>query len=218
MSETNDPWAEHAGAAGSGGVAVKRIGLYGGTFDPPHLAHLVVADRAIEVLSLDELIVMPCGTPPLKASPGATPEQRLEMAGLAFDRPDCTVSDLEVRRPGRSYTVDTLQQLLEERPPADWWLVVGADALADFGRWREPDRIVRLARLAVAQRPGTDLATALAELPEAARQRVDAVPVPRLDIASSDLRRAFATGLSARYLVPDPVRALVAKLCLYRDA
>ncbi len=198
---------------------MRRIGVYGGTFDPPHVAHLVVAERAFTALRLDELIIVPCGTPPLKAGTSAPAEARLELTRLAFgDRPEFTVSTVEVDRPGVSYTVETLQALVTEQPDAAWWWIVGGDRIADFPRWRSPERILELARLGVADRPGSDLATVLPTLPPAVRARLDWVPVPRLDVASSAIREDVAAGRSVRYLVPDPVRARIAKLQLYRNA
>ncbi|MBI2300577.1 MAG: nicotinate (nicotinamide) nucleotide adenylyltransferase [Armatimonadetes bacterium] len=197
----------------------QRIGVYGGTFDPPHVAHLILAERAREHLGLVRVVFVPCGTPALKPAAAAPPEHRLAMLRLAVaDRPEFAVDDLELRRDGLSYTVDTLRAIAVAAPGAQHWLILGADAVRDFERWREPAEILRLARLAVALRYGVDPAESTATLSEASRARVDPVPMPRLEIASSDVRAEVAAGRSIRYLVPDTVAAYIAKHRLYRDA
>jgi nicotinate-nucleotide adenylyltransferase len=198
-------------------VASPRLGLYGGTFDPPHIGHLVAAERALQALGLDQVVFMPCGTPALKQDAGATRDQRLEMTRLAVAaRPELTASDLELRRDGVSYTADTLEQLHEQRSEAEWWLILGADAVRDLPRWRRPERILELCRLAVLPRPGCDVDAILAALPATAR--AERVPMPLLDISSSALRADVAAGRSLRYLVPDNVCEFILKQRLYRNA
>lgn len=197
----------------------ERIGLYGGTFDPPHIAHLLVAERAWQTLELDRLILMPCYQSPLKDEAAAKAQQRLEMLQLAIaDRPGFEISDLELQRGGRSYTIDTLEALGAGRDGADWWLVLGTDALADFERWHAPERILSCCRLAVAERPGDGLAAVLPTLGTACRQRLDPVPIPPLALASSGLREDLAAGRTIRYLVTDSVLAYIVKHQLYVSA
>jgi len=190
-----------------------RIGLYGGTFDPPHIAHLAVAERAWQTLRLDRLILMPCYQSPLKDAAAASGQQRLEMLRLAVaDRPEFEVSDRELRRGGPSYTADTIEALAALYGEAAWWLVLGTDALADFGRWRSPQRILAQCRLAVAERPGDGFEMVLPTLSEACRQQLDPVPIPPLAVSSSNLRADLAAGRSIRYLVTDSVLAYVGNI------
>lgn len=197
----------------------RRVGLFGGTFDPPHLAHLVAAEMACEQLHLDEVRFIPCAIPALKSKAAAPPEVRLEMTRAAIHgRPGFTVSDLELRRPGTSYTVETLQALAESEPASSFWWLLGADALRDFPRWRQPERIVELARLAVVDRFGAGLSEILSGLPGPLRERVDEVDMPAMAIASSGLRQRVSEGLSIRFQIPQGVLSLVQKHRLYRDA
>jgi nicotinate-nucleotide adenylyltransferase len=185
-----------------------RLGVYGGAFDPPHLGHLVAASDACEALALDRLLWIPSAVHPLK--PVATaPEVRLEMVRAAIQGdPRFQADDLELRRTGPSYTVDTLRALRAREPGAELFFLTGADNLADLPRWREPDEIARLATLAVVSRQGEALP------PDPAYPAV-AVAVTRVDVSSTEVRRRVAAGLSIRYLVPDAVRAVIERERLY---
>ena len=213
--------------AGSGATAAAacRIGILGGTFDPPHLGHLLIAEAARVALALDSVLFLPAGEPWLKSGQRIMPAtHRLRMVELAVaDNPDFGVCDREVRRSGPTYTVDTLRQLYGEYPAAtDFYFIVGSDVLADFHRWKEPGRILELCRLAVIQRPGasSDGIVALAErFPEAAALgAVVSVAGPRVDFSASELRRALAAGRSVRYQTPDAVAAYIQEHKLYRVA
>lgn len=190
-----------------------RLGVFGGTFDPPHVAHLAVAEAAREQAALDRVLWVPTATSPFKRDgSAAAAAHRLEMVRLATaDHPAFAVEDLEVRRGGVSYTVDTLRALAERHPEADLALVLGGDAYASLPGWREADTIQTLARLVVYGRPGD-------ALPPEPPPGVLFVEGPRLDLSSTELRRLLAAGRSARYLVPEPVRAYIAERGLYRDA
>jgi len=192
----------------------KRIGLLGGTFDPPHLAHLAAAAAARQDLGLDEVWFVPAARPPHKRgrrlSPAATRLALLRraLAGVAGFR----VLPLELARRGPSYTVDTLEELRRRHPAHEWWLVVGADMLADLPNWRAPRRVVELAGVAAVPRPGTP-----ARRPRgvpAARLRV--VDAPTLAISSTELRARVARGASIRFLVPAAVERYVRRHGLYR--
>jgi len=199
--------------------APRRLGLFGGTFDPPHIGHLVAAERFLTSLGLDQVWWLPCGTPALKGPATAPAELRGAMVAAAISgRPEFARCDLELHRPGRSYTVETLDQLHAAEPQAEWWLLLGLDALAELPRWRDPRRIVELARPAVVQRPGSDLEAVLATLPAWLTERLARAPMPPLDIASRQLRADVAAGRSIRYLVPAAVVELIEKHRLYRDA
>jgi nicotinate-nucleotide adenylyltransferase len=132
-----------------------RVGVVGGTFDPIHLGHLAMAEAAADCARLDEVLLLPAGVPPHRAAATADADDRLEMSRLAArDHPRIVVSDLEVRRPGPSYTVDTLEALSRERAGDELFLVLGWDAARDLGSWREPERVLELAQLVVVTRPG----------------------------------------------------------------
>lgn len=194
-----------------------RLGLYGGTFDPLHLGHLVLAERALESLRLDHLVLVPVGVPALKGAARASAADRLAMVTAAVgERERFEVSDLELRRGGTSYTVETLESLSAERS-GDWWVILGADALVDFPRWREPERILELARLGVAGRPGTDWDGLLESLPERVASQIDPIEMPQLAISSTELREDRAAGRSIRYLVPDQVYTYLTEHRLYAN-
>ena len=190
------------------------IGLFGGSFNPPHVAHLAVAEACAEAAGLDTVWWMPTPTPPHKrADPAlAAPEHRLAMARLAAEgNVRFAVSDVEFRRPGPHFTVDTLRALRDEHPGNTFALVVGGDSLAAFATWREPEAILELARLVVYRRPGADLAG----VPDTVLARTTVVDGPALELSGTELRARIAGGQSVRYLVPDAVLAYVGAHGLY---
>ena len=196
-----------------------RVGVLGGTFTPPHLGHLVCAEEAYVHLELAQVTLIPARIPPHKPvdeEPGV--EHRLQMCRLAIagHEDQFAVSDIEAGRDGPSYTVDTLEELHAHEPESEFFLIVGADVAIEFPRWREPERILSLATLAVAQRPGTSreaVERALCEVPggEAARF----FPMPEIGISSTMLRERASRGLPTTYLVPDSVRRYIDQHRLY---
>ena len=185
-----------------------RLGVYGGAFDPPHLGHLVAASDACDALGLHRLLWIPSAVHPLKAVRTAA-DVRLEMVRAAIQGdPRFAADDLELRRTGPSYTVDTLRELRAREPEAELFFLTGADNLRDLPRWREPDEIARLATLAVVSRAGDSL-------PAGAPYPAVAVTVTRVDVSSTEVRRRVAAGESIRYLVPEAVRAVIARERLY---
>lgn len=193
-----------------------RVGLFGGSFNPPHVGHLAVAEAAAEAARLDRVLWMPAATPPHKRDDRAlaSAADRLAMVRLATAGNErFEVSDAEIARDGVSYTVDTLRALAGERPGDTWHLILGGDSLAAFPTWREPDAILALVRLLVYARPGAPVDVS----PELA-PHVDLVAGPMLDLSSTALRARIASGHSVRYLVPDAVRGCIAERRLYRPA
>ncbi|MDQ3721811.1 MAG: nicotinate-nucleotide adenylyltransferase [Actinomycetota bacterium] len=197
-----------------------RIGILGGSFNPPHLAHLVCASEAAAQLSLDRVLLTPVAAPPHKqAEQDPGPQVRLELCRLAIGGDErFGVCDLEVLRGGPSYTVDTLRELHARTPEDDLTFIVGGDIALGLPSWHEPEAVLGLARLAVAERSGAgrgDISERLAE-----RFGEAAAPVffdmPRLDISSSQIRRRVAQGDPIRYLVPDRVAEQIARGRLYR--
>ena len=191
-------------------------GLFGGSFNPPHVGHLAVAEACAEVAGLDRVLWMPAATPPHKqGDPTLAPaESRLRMVELAIaGNHRFEASGLEITRGQVSYTVDTLRQLHEEGLD-DLALILGGDSLAGFPRWREPEAIAGLARLVVYRRPGDQVD--LDALPGWLAARATIVDGPALDVSSTELRARIAAGRTVRYLVPDAVRAVIAAERLYQ--
>jgi nicotinate-nucleotide adenylyltransferase len=199
---------------------VARIGILGGSFNPPHLAHLVCASEAAAQLDLDRVLLTPVAAPPHKdaeSDPG--PEQRLELCRLAIAGDErLGVCDLEVLRGGPSYTVDTLRELHARTPEDHLTFIVGGDIALGLPSWHEPEAVLGLARLAVAERSGADRKDVAARLAERFPDAPAPVffDMPRLDISSSQIRARVAEGRCIRYLVPDPVAEQIARGKLYR--
>ena len=195
-----------------------RLGILGGTFDPPHMAHLVMAEQAREQLKLERVLFVPVGQQPLKRNRTTTPvELRVAMTQLAIaGNPAFALSRVDVERPGPHYTADTLELLRRAYPGSELYLLIGSDSLRDLLRWRDPARIVAQARLAVMRRPGIepDMQALEAALPGMAG-RVEWLDTPRLDISSSDIQRRVREGRSIRYLVPRAVESLITEQGLY---
>ncbi len=196
-----------------------RVGLLGGTFNPPHVAHLVCAQEALVQLGLDRVLLVPAGVPPHKeveAEPGV--EHRIAMCEAAVAGDDrFAVSRADAGRAGPSYTVELLRALGAAAPADELTFIVGGDMAYSLPAWREPEAVLALARLAVAEREGVrraDIAERLAGLAGAA-DRVDFFDMPRLDVSSSLLRRRAAAGGPLRYLVPEAVAAYIEREGLY---
>jgi len=200
---------------------VARIGILGGSFNPPHLAHLVCASQAAAQLSLDRVLLTPVAAPPHKeAEQDPGPDVRLELCRLAIAGDErLGVCDLEVQRGGPSYTVDTLRELHARTPEDDLTFIVGGDIALGLPSWHEPEAVLGLARLAIADRSGTDredITQRLAQRFGAAAEETVFFDMPRLDISSSQIRRRVAQGDPIRYLVPDRVAERIARGRLYR--
>jgi nicotinate-nucleotide adenylyltransferase len=199
-----------------------RIGIFGGTFDPVHYGHLIVAEQAREQAGLDQLWFVPSARPPHKSDWTISPfDRRAEMLTLAIagQEDKFRVEPIEKDRPGPSYTAATLDELNARHPGTDWFLLLGADSVKDLPTWYEPLRIIDRATILVAARPGHavwtagDLANALGTDPK--RVRLQVVDVPEIDIASRDLRRRAAEGRSLLFQVPHAVRVYIGEKKLY---
>lgn len=195
------------------------IGVLGSAFNPPHLGHLALAQEALWQLDLDEVVLVPTGEAPHKRihdDPGR--ELRLAMTRLAAaDDSRFTVSTLEVEREGPSYTYETLELLAREKAESDLVFVMGADAAVGFESWREPGRVVELARLAVARRSGisdTDVASAMRGV--GAEGRATMLEMPQFGVSSSAVRERAAAGRPLRYLVPEAVARFIEEKGIYR--
>lgn len=213
MQVTSEP--ERLSARGPGGG---RIGILGGTFNPPHLGHLICAQEAHRQLALDRVLVLPARQPPHKPiddDPGA--RHRLELCRWAVAGDErFEVSELELRREGPSYTADTLVELSALMPDSELFLIVGGDVAAGFMSWYRPQRVLALATLAVAQRRGTSRAAvdrALAALPGG--ELAEFFRMPRIEISSTEIRRRVRHHQPITYLVPEAVGAYIDEHRLY---
>lgn len=201
----------------------KRIGLIGGSFDPIHLGHLIIARDAAEKLGLSEVVFIPAHTPPHKLDrERAASEHRLEMTRLATSgEPRYSVSDVEIARGGVSYTFDTVSAFIESRPGAEITLIVGGDTLVDLHTWYRIEDLLRLCDVATFARPGdSDLETMREKmgLNSEARDRLlaNVFDARLLDISSTEIRDRVAEGLSISYLVPPEVEAYIFEHGLYQ--
>lgn len=197
-----------------------RLGVLGGTFNPPHIGHLICGQEAHRELDLDRVLLVPARIPPHKPvehEPGA--EHRLELCRLAVsDDERFAVSDLELSRDGPSYTVDTLDRLRADAAHDELVLILGGDIAAGLAGWHAPERVLELATLAIAKRRGTPrgaVERALAGL--AGGERARFFEMPRIGVSSTMLRRRVRAGQPIRYYVPEPVRAYVLAHGLYRE-
>jgi nicotinate-nucleotide adenylyltransferase len=204
---------------GAGTGSGEAVGILGGTFNPPHLGHLVMAQEALDQLDLDRVVLMPVSEPPHKEAPDDPgPAVRADLCRLAVAADErFGVSLLEIERGGASYTADTLRELHVRHPEHELTFIVGGDMAFSLPAWREPEAVLRLARLAVAEREEVrrdDVTRRLAPLHGG--DRVVFFDMPRIDVSSSAIRERVAAGRPVRYLVPDAVAEAIAGDGLYR--
>lgn len=190
-----------------------RIGIFGGSFDPPHVGHLAVAQDAVEGLKLDLLYFVPARVSPFKLGVvGTDPQVRAALVELALEgHPRMRVWKGELTRPAPSYTVETLNEIAELHPGAELFLLMGSDQWASFSDWREPERIVELATVCVMGRTG-------GALPERDRFGARSIRTRRIDVSSSEVRERVGARRSIRFLVPESVRHEIEERQLYRES
>jgi nicotinate-nucleotide adenylyltransferase len=203
---------------------VNRIGVFGGTFDPIHFGHLIVAEQCREQAGLTQVWFVPAARPPHKLDRPLTRfEQRVEMIELAIaGQPAFQIDELEKHRAGPSYTADTLEELRRRHPGNEFWLLIGSDTLVDLPHWRDPARVAAQAGLLVAGRPGHSIppeaeVRSLLKVADGAPLRYQAIESPLIDISSRDLRRRVAGGRTIRYLLPRAVDSYIREKRLYAD-
>lgn len=185
-----------------------RLGVMGGTFDPIHLGHLRAAESARESVPLDLVLFVPSSVPPHRDPPATSGRDRLEMVRLATaSHPGFDASDVELRREGHSFTVDTLRDLSRMRPDDELFLVVGSDTYAELDGWREPEVLRALCRVVVVARPDADAP---------ANTQALCVDGPTLPVSATQIRERVRAGRSVRFLVPDDVAAYIEARGLYR--
>ena len=197
-----------------------RLGIYGGTFDPIHYGHLLLAERCREELQLDEVWFIPAGTPPHKQGRVTTPARaRADMVEFAVSGfPEFRVSRIEMERGGPSYTVQTLEQLRTADPSRELFLLMGADSIAELATWKDPSRILELAQVVAVNRAGEvpDLSSLDALMQQTGRT-VRIVEMPAMGVSASEIRTRVAHGQSIRFLTPRPVEMYLRQHNLYGE-
>lgn len=197
----------------------RRIGIMGGTFDPIHFGHLIIAEESRYRFQLERVLFIPAGNPPHKPDePISNREDRFRMTELAIEgNPGFEMSDIEFKREGPSFTVDTLRELKtiygEE---ASLFFITGADSILDIPKWYKPDEIVRLCTLIAAVRPGYDLKDVEQKLPKNYLTNIEFLETPEIDISSTEIRRRVATGEPIKYLLPLAVENYIFSKGLYK--
>jgi len=189
-------------------------GLIGGTFDPIHIAHLIIAEAALEALSLREIVFVPAARPPHKGGVCVTPvEHRLEMVRLAIEgNPRLVLSDIEARRATPSYTIDTIREVRAGLDVGEEiYFIIGADSLVEFFTWKEPEKLLDSCRFVVVPRPGVSMGDADPRI----REKAVVLDAPELSIASRDIRERVRGGRTIRYLVPAEVESYIERKNLY---
>lgn len=200
-----------------------RIGIFGGSFDPVHIGHLILAEHCRESANLDEVWFIPSATAPHKTE-GATASDRQRMEMLEFalaGHSSFLISDVELKRGGVSYTVDTLAQIAEEQPDDELFLMIGGDSLQNFDTWRSPEKICRLATPLVVARPNSDPVNLDKLSPYVDEERMDeikryALESRLIDISSTEIRARANAGRSIRYLTPRAVEKYIESKSLYQ--
>ena len=192
-----------------------KLGILGGAFNPVHIGHLIVAESVREQLKLDNVFFVPAGDPPHRTDVDrATAAARMEMAKLAVEgNTSFEASDIELKRPGRSYTIDTVSTFAAMYPRDEICLLIGSDNLAEFHTWKSPKEILAKCELIVFSRAGFPAPDAGNEYARVARR----VAVPHMDISGSEIRRRVKMGRSIRYMVPKSVEEYIVHHGLYRD-
>lgn len=203
-------------------MASKRIGIFGGSFDPIHLGHLLMAEQFRSELSLDTVKFIPAKISPFKLNYTPTADKhRLEMLKLAIGaHPNFEIDPIEIQRGGVSYTIDTVEQLQSNQPDATWFLLIGADSLKDFKKWKSPEKLLRSVQLVVARRGGCpepdwkELDGLASEETLRAIEQIR-LDIPVMEISSTAVRQRIETKRSIRYLVPAPVEVYIQEHQLY---
>jgi nicotinate-nucleotide adenylyltransferase len=218
-----------------------KVGVFGGTFNPIHYGHLRAAEEVRERLGFDKILFIPSGKPPLKTKDIALAAHRFEMARLAIlDNPFFEISDIEIQRTGKSYTVNTIEELKKARPSLEVYLILGIDAFLDIPNWRHPERLIALANFVIISRPGSRFADLrlspyLQKINRQALKRIDdaeedacmvALEIRReavllritpMEISATDIRNVLKDGKSIKYLLPAEVQSYIIKNKLYKS-
>ena len=199
-----------------------RLGIFGGTFDPVHYGHLLLAEICRQELDLDEVSFVPAGNPPHKSGGISDGHARADMLKLAVSGyPEFTVDRREIRRDGPSFTVLTLDEITQENPNSELFFLMGADSLCDFPTWREPERILELSTVVAVNRPGVELPVlngSTTEMGNLDPSRILMLSMPGADISATDLRNRVRDGRGLRFLTPRAVEAFLTEHKLYDES
>lgn len=198
----------------------KKVGIMGGTFDPIHYGHLMLAQNALETYGLDEVMFVPSGTPWLKDSTKVlSKNKRVHMTGIAIeDNTKFALSTIEIDREGNSYSYETVGELKKQQPDTEFYFILGADSLLEIEKWKYPDRLMSECVLLAAVRDDCDregLEKQISYLKDRYRADIRILPAKRVDISSTDIRNRIADGMSVRYMLPDQVIQFIEKNHLY---
>jgi nicotinate-nucleotide adenylyltransferase len=198
---------------------MERVGILGGTFDPPHVGHLVLAEYAADALELARVLFVPAADPPHKASIRVNITHRLPMLERAISgNARFAISRVDMDRPGPHYTVDMLRILRDQQPQTDFYFLMGGDSLRDLPSWNRPQDLIKLCKLAVMSRPGAEVTPDLhADVLPGLAERVMMIESPMLGFSSSEIADRLEAGKSVRYLVPDAVLMYIQKHRLYQN-
>lgn len=199
---------------------MNRVGIMGGTFDPIHLGHLVIANEVLNIYHLDHIIFVPAGNPPHKKATGASSWDRFVMTSLAtMSNSKFIVSDFEIKKQDRSYTIETLREFHKTYPNTEFYFITGTDAVVDLPNWHEPKELLKLCKFIAVSRPGMGKEDAEIKIQEIMTEldgKIELLQVPMLQISSTDIRDRFKKGKSAKYLLPEIVEQYIYKNNLYR--
>lgn len=199
-----------------------RLGIFGGTFDPVHYGHLLLAEICRQELALDEVRFVPAGNPPHKSGDISEGHARADMVQLAVSGyAEFTVDRREIRRAGPSFTVLTLDEMTQDNPDSELFFLMGADSLSDFPTWREPERILELSTVVAVNRPGVEspvLNGLTTEMGSLDWSRIQLLSMPGTDISASDLRIRVRDGRGLRFLTPRAVEAFLTEHKLYEES
>lgn len=198
----------------------KKVGIMGGTFDPIHYGHLMLAQNALETYELDEIMFVPSGTPWLKDSTKVlSKNKRVHMTGIAIeDNVNFALSTIEIDREGNSYSYETVEELKKQQPDTEFYFILGADSLLEIEKWKHPGRLMAECVLLAAVRDDCDregLEKQISYLKDNYKADIRILPARRVDISSTDIRSRIADGKSVRYMLPDQVIQFIEKNQLY---
>ena len=199
----------------------RKVGIMGGSFDPIHIGHLVVANEALNIYELDEIIFVPAGDPPHKSSLKAAPFHRLFMVNMAVLSNDkFSVSDLEIKCRGKSYTLNTLREFHKMYEDTEFYFITGTDAVIDLPNWYKPEEVLKLCRFIAASRPGISIKEVNEKIDEIKKTfggNIELLKIPMLQISSTEIRKRVSMGISVKYLLPESVEQYIIKNKLYKE-
>lgn len=198
-----------------------RIGIMGGTFDPIHYGHLVIANEVLDKYDMEKIVFIPAGKPPHKKGPKANPLDRLFMANLATLSNDrFVVSDIEIKKAEMSYTINTIKELVKTYANSELYFITGMDALLDLPNWYKADELLELCKFIAVKRPEYNtlaIENKFNEILDKFNGQIELLQVPMLQISSTDIRKRILTGRSVKYLLPDIVEEYIIKNKLYAE-